>query len=67
MIGKYVKNQGNAYTKLHEDCQSSLFKYPAPSGGVFYSGFDGPTRVEEPGGCRPARSGSAWPPARPRT
>ena len=25
MIGKYVKNQGNEYTKLHEDRQSSLF------------------------------------------
>ena len=25
MIGKYVRNQGNEYTKLHEDRQRSLF------------------------------------------
>ena len=48
MIGKYVKNQGNEYTKLHEDCQRWLFKYPAPSGGVFYSGFDGPRALRSP-------------------
>lgn len=25
MIGKYVKNQGNEYTKLHEERQLSFF------------------------------------------